>query len=290
MITLFRHLAISLLFGVIPSLMFAQYEECGTPDFPPEQLQSLISQFPEPIPAALSNSSRKISVWFYHLRASDGTSNFFGVDPAQTISTINGYFDGLFEFVYCGTTEIDDDRFVVMDFNPDSTDQQDLRDYLTALNNAVSESSIRIFLCDTNIVGDIRPMGYSLNPYEYGNKAGVYVTTIEAEVWGHELGHYFLLPHTFANRSTQFVNLPVVINGDTLTCLETGDNFCDTPADYGAFCTPSQDCQTASCAINDPLGVPYNPDPTLLMGYYWGCQYQFTPEQRQAMLRVYICR
>ncbi|MBX2893558.1 MAG: T9SS type A sorting domain-containing protein [Saprospiraceae bacterium] len=123
----------------------------------------------------------------------------------------------------------------------------------------------------------------------YNNHGAVFVVAGgNATLWSHELGHYFGLPHTFANTPWQYVNSPVLINGQQYTCYQTGDGFCDTPADPET-CYNFSNCAVTCNGATDPLGVPYNPDPTLLMSYFgFGCPNRFSGEQKQAMRTLYL--
>jgi hypothetical protein len=69
------------------------------------------------------------------------------------------------------------------------------------------------------------------------------------------------------------------VSHDPLICFNSGDSFCDTEADLSS-CTASGQCAFTNCTPSlDPLGTPYNPDVSLLMGYYFGCANRFSNEQ-----------
>ncbi len=94
----------------------------------------------------------------------------------------------------------------------------------------------------------------------------------------HELGHYFQLLHTFAGTTSQIVNLTEP------ECHQNGDGICDTPADPGVNICPTGGCgSNFNCTQNDPLGVPYNPDATLIMSYYSCSPEKFTTQQKTVM-------
>jgi hypothetical protein len=130
--------------------------------------------------------------------------------------------------------------------------------------------------------------GYAVGPVANGNIEGVFVSTSNPEVWSHEIGHYFGLPHT--HHGFQYVNSPVVILGESYSCYQTGDGFCDTPADFDDCALQgSANCIPFTCSYTDPLGVNFQPDPTLLMSYYeGGCRNRFSAEQKQFMRTLYL--
>ena len=240
-----------------------QVEECGTPDIPLVQLQEFYDDIDSTSEGSVvsgtvaANGLWKISVWFYHLRRSDGTSSQQNTDIEQAIGEVNGYFGGLFEFVVCGTTNIDNDNYYSMDIGNSSTDLSDLWADIAALNEPLSEKCIRVFLVGQgNIHNNGIPFatGYGLDPLNYATPM-VLIGSMNGRILAHELGHYFNLPHTFqGGASMQYVhhptdpeNHPVTINGISHTCEQTGDGFCDTPADP-RWCNLNNNCQITSCS------------------------------------------
>ncbi|MDX2133961.1 MAG: hypothetical protein SFV52_04220 [Saprospiraceae bacterium] len=240
------------------------------------------------MPAAASASPWKVCIWVYHLKATDGASNHQNFDANSIIPVINQHFEGLFEFTVCGTTVINDDRFVQMDIDLQGNDVTELYNLIASQNNPEANGCVRILLSDEVIWNGDLIGGYGYDRIDHGQDASVFVNNTFSEVWSHEIGHYFTLPHTFIGwfSGTQYVNSPVMINGVENTCYQTGDGFCDTPADR-------EGCSNASCVPSclpdtDPLGETYSPDATLLMSYYAGCRTRFSGEQKQSMRTIYL--
>jgi len=289
-----RLFAIAMLFLGLINTADAQVEECGTPDITPAQMQAFLEEIDTSVIATVASTSIaatspwRICVWFYHLRYSDGSSDDQDVDPDQFIGAVNTYFSGTFEFVVCGTTNIDNDDYVRLDIGANSNNLDDLWAEIAALNEPLPENCIRVLMLgggSIHVNGVPMWSGYAHDPLQY-DKPAVFISYLNGRLWAHELGHYMGLPHTFFG--DQYVNSPVSIGGLTYTCYQTGDGFCDTPADPGG-CGLSGQCQITSCSPSlDPLGVAYNPDPTLIMSYYDNCQNRFSGEQHQRMRTLYL--
>ena len=106
---------------------------------------------------------------------------------------------------------------------------------------------------------------------------------INTGVIGHELGHYFGLPHTFAVGDEL---------ADGSNCATAGDRFCDTPADPYVDGTEAKSYLTG-CSFSDRRkdtnGDYYNPLVSNIMSYYpSNCRCGgFTPQQLQRMVNTY---
>lgn len=279
----------------------AQVEECGTPDITLAQMQAFLEEIDTSSTAIVASTALaatspwRMCVWFYHLRNSDGSSDDQDTDPEQFIGAVNTYFAGTFEFIVCGITNIDNDDYSTLDIGSNSSNLSDLWAEVDMLNEPLSENCVHVFMLgdgSIHINGVPAASGYAHNPLQY-DKPAVFLAYLDGKLWAHELGHYMGLPHTFAggtaNQYVHDVNTPVVIGGVSHTCIQTGDGFCDTPADPDDnSCSYNGQCQLISCNPSlDPLGVPYSPDPTLLMSYY-SCRNRFSDEQHQRMRTLYL--
>lgn len=275
-----------LLFFSSPCSLSAQNLPCGTPDIPLSMLQSIKSQV-----TAAKIPVRKIPLWIYLLRDGNGqtiTGNLTLSDVESFIPALNSMFSNVFEFTICGSSIIDDDQYYPV--LTTDTDFGNLQNTAETLGTPSSDHCVRVFVASTIIHGGLSWSGYTYNPVQFPDAPGVIINTPNEVALAHELGHYFFLPHTFqGGPSDQYVNF---------NCLNTGDSFCETPADPGpnlasggaphcTFTSSGSTCVLNNCDVNDPLGVPYQPDPHLIMSYYQDCPtYYFTSDQKSIMLHV----
>lgn len=122
---------------------------------------------------------------------------------------------------------------------------------------------------------------------------------------GHEIGHFFGIPHTFygwENRDVEALygggNVPATIGfgaktenaprtGTQANCATAADGFCDTPADYYS---DRKNCPY-SPTVNDFHGNAINPDETNIMSYANdNCITGFSLEQKAAIRSDIIVR
>lgn len=110
----------------------------------------------------------------------------------------------------------------------------------------------------------------------YASSDGIVVTSLDATLMAHELGHYFGLFHTWEGRDCK--------NDD---CLMDGDMFCDTPPDKSVF----NSCDDNSCSTDTLSNFSNNTffTDTLDMGTNFmdygngGCQLDFSLGQAERM-------
>ncbi len=121
----------------------------------------------------------------------------------------------------------------------------------------------------------------------------------QSQTLPHEAGHFFSLPHPFRGWEGEpfdnsFSNWPVALatapNGSSQTekmdgsnCTTAADFFCDTPPDYNFGLVNGTSCNYSGGA-QDPMGVPVDPDETLIMSYFSDrCVNKFSDEQKAAI-------
>jgi hypothetical protein len=298
-------LIVVLLFSASFSRLSAQNEVfCGVTDMDISEYNSILNGI-GPVPSGLGSMAFKIPIWFYVIR--EATPGFLGYPgweteftPTQMVDEINGFYSSTgIQFYLCGITQIFSDNYVELDI---PTESAGLHTLAQSLNPNYSEV-LNVFMSTKITAGSQDWGGFNQIPNS-GGVGSVYnkqTGSLGSRTIAHEIGHYFMLPHTFAWGPTvtdptqpwlaQYVDDEVefIINGAPVTkdCYDTGDGFCDTPADptkltLGSFCGWGSNCdQAASCIpySTDPLGVPYSPDGTLLMGYSFGCGNRFSNEQ-----------
>lgn len=290
---------ICFLLMICVSPLKSQIYTCETPSITPQEYEILLQGMTN-TPMVAGSSVWNIPIWITLVRNDNGTSsnndNFF---PQLLIEQTNSYFNNGMRFYLCGVTYVNNSAWHILGLsgsqgNPSEWDQ--LVNYVNAQN---SQQYAKGYI-NVSIVGGLENSGASgktIFPTSSIDHGKVVITANNANVLAHELGHFFLVPHTFALGPVgpdpvnhpeygQFVDHDVTLNGNFFTCWQTGDGFCDTPADPGNdYC--SGGCSINSCNITDPLGQSYHPDKTLLMSYYDDCRNRFTDEQNQRMVTVY---
>lgn len=202
-------------------------------------------------------------------------------------------------FYVCGVTYVNKTEWYLLNR---TTEWAPLKNYVNTLNaTQYAKGYINVF-----IVGAIENAAISgiADAPSATDRGSIIIVANDANILAHELGHYFGLQHTHAWGGPIFQNPnhpeyqqyvddtvtlfnPLTQQLTTYTCWQTGDAICDTPADPGNTYCGFGGCDTVICTLNDPLGKTYNPDKTLLMGYYDNCRYRFSPEQNQRMVTFY---
>lgn len=135
--------------------------------------------------------------------------------------------------------------------------------------------------------------GYS----DYGTGVALGKNCIGAgdNTWAHEFGHYLSLPHPFNGwegyehnynepAPTEVFGNPVELL-DGSNCLNAGDGFCDTQADYLANSRWGCNNENQSLTVQkDPSGATFVSDGSLYMSYSFdACSSRFSDDQIAAM-------
>lgn len=221
--------------------------------------------------------NKKFSIVFYVIADSNGANT---VPPSDIVGCINK-LDSAFSpicvsFMNCST--------VVIPHHPFNRWTEDTIEPVVR-NMYWTNNVINIYLPD-EIVGDAA--GYSALPGLQGSERMVIEKgAINSTTAIHEMGHFFGLPHTWAEIGTPVTPAPP---GGTDTyefvrrtnCYTNGDGFCDTEAD----CYPLNKNLSAPCeqqaGAKDGYQDYYTPPVDNYMTYF-RCRIRFTQEQRNFM-------
>jgi hypothetical protein len=229
----------------------------------------------QPQVAAASALPSKIPVWIYFIEPQSSPMGYNLATAVSSVIQANEYFEGLFEFAVCGSTQIQSDQLSTFYLN-NPTFVTNAFNQINALPEPNDDKCVKIlFVSALGALGSaFSPV---LPPSTSFENSGIVLKVASKKVIAHELGHYFGLWHTFEGGLSE-----QIVSTDPNICQLYGDFLCDTPADPNEGGTISPDCLSYS-GLNDPYGTPYNPDLRNLMSYYWGCSNKFSGEQRAVM-------
>jgi hypothetical protein len=167
--------------------------------------------------------------------------------------------------------------------------------------NADGKNAINVFITDQAATGgEGTTLGYyDFNPDLVVIKKSVFQSQNNIGfVLGHELGHFFSLPHTFRGWEnapwdggdvTQFSPNSSILNElvDGSNCDNAGDLICDTPPDYNLG-FGWDGCRDYDGGAKDPNGELLDPDESNFMGYFIGCEnYLFSEDQKAIIASDY---
>jgi len=158
--------------------------------------------------------------------------------------------------------------------------------------------ALNVYAVEEPVSGNTQLPGTITQAYYTGNRDWIvmrkseFSNSLRNGVLAHEIGHFFSLPHTFFGYETNPFNTadagwpkaPVLSPGGAATerangtnCTTAGDRICDTPPDFGFT---ANNCNEYAGGAQDPLGTVVNPSEKNFMGYFNGCNYEFTPQQQ----------
>lgn len=272
-----------------PLFSAAQFEQgaCGTGPAP-EHVRSFIQSVDYTSPRPEDYPVINIPVTIHIVRTSNGGGGFFENNAFLTICNLNDRMAsaGMFFYLAGPVRFIDDDTYYnTTDFN----------DLFTMIDVENVPQTMNIYY--TNL-GQLGLCGFAFYPNTGPggpqNDGAVVMSFACSQPNGttltHEVGHFFALPHTFdqtssnpisvnsAERVTRLVNeVPPRLGAN---CATEGDGFCDTPAD---FIGSRWSCPTGQVQF-DINGDRFRPDSSFYMSYSNDvCMSRFSTQQILAM-------
>ena len=270
---------IAFLIYALPTSVFAQKGSCGAElplDFEsvrsqdPKGFQKELEKVRENLLRAPTSSGSCINyapIKAHIIRTSAGTGGLSLADLNEAMDTMNVRYEAAcMAFYLCGSVNyIDDDTYYDFDKSEEA-----------ALIAAHYEPDlINIYFANTVTSNGTSICGYAY--YPGGNDISMMKNscTTNGSTLGHEMGHFFGLPHTHSGGDE-------LVNGSN--CTTAGDDFCDTPADPQL----SSSTVNSSCVYTgtetDANGDLYVPDPANIMSYSRKhCRVFFSDEQLATM-------
>jgi hypothetical protein len=256
-------------------------QECGSKLMPNyvtlrKQYQQLAAANPTLLPHDTC-LNKKLSIVFYIFLDSLGNPNVTPAQLTSCITILNKYFKPIcLEFMNCSTVYIPEHEY-------NDWDKPNHENKIVGNYNWFTEKTINIYLVANMVVPP-------KNGYAYGPGGRDLIVMRKSAFTGmtavHEMGHFFGLPHTFAEISTNSEDGPSSELVNLSNCTTNGDGFCDTDAD--PYSTGSG---TSPCGFvygpKDANNQYYVPPVDNIMSY-WSCRCRFTQEQYNWMAYMYI--
>jgi hypothetical protein len=214
--------------------------------------------------------NKKLSIIFHVVLDSSNNTGIAPSDLTTCVNNLNNYFKRIcITFMNCSTNYIPN-------FNYNQWDGQ-IHEPMV-LPNYYVDSCINIYVVQS-----------ATNPSDrggYAHRPGIPFDVIVLEKSKltditpvHQMGHFFGLPHTFANPG-ELVN--------ESNCATSGDGFCDTEADpYPAGENDIEPC-SYTYGAQDANGNYYTPPLDNIMTWYKNCRCRFTQQQYNFMANIYV--
>lgn len=256
-------------------------QECGTklmPDYAAQMAkyqQLLAANSLLPHDTCLN---KKLSIVFYIFLDSLGNPGVTAANINTCITNLNKYFKPIcITFEACSTKYIPEHEY-------NKWDKPNHEFKITGNYNYYTEKTINIYLVD--VILNPGGNGYAYMPGGTKDLIVIRKGALGSLTPVHEMGHFFGLPHTFAEISTSSPDGPSSELVRRTNCSTMGDGFCDTDADPWPTGSSSASCGF-TYGPTDSNGKYYLPPVDNIMSY-WTCRCRFTQEQYNWMAYMYV--
>jgi hypothetical protein len=257
-------------------------QECGSKLSPNHaalyaKYLQLAAVAPNPLPHDTC-LNKELSVVFWIFLDSLGNNNVIPGNITTCIKNLNKYFKPIcLKFDSCVTKYIPEheyNKWIRADHEPKIVGNS---------YNYYIEKTINIYLVDNLITPAAN--GYAHPP---GGRDLIVIrkTALTSMTPVHEMGHFFGLPHTFAEISINAADGPSSEFSNLTNSQTTGDGFYDTDADPYSIGSGSGPCGYVY-GPKDANNQYYVPPVDNIMSY-WGCRCRFTIEQLNWMAYTYL--